>query len=120
MTSSGLVVGVQLYKTLLTHQQLDDWSVPRTHWAFPRITATEISWRRKVVERGSCVVDVKRRPISDTNSKACTPQAPEVSMAKGMKSTPATMSAYFRDLLSSAFTAAEPAFTLLSWIADWA
>jgi len=49
----------------MKHQQLDDWSVPRMHWAFPRITATEIRWRRKVVERGSCVVDVRRRPISD-------------------------------------------------------
>jgi len=39
----------------MKHQQLDDWSVPRMHWAFPRITATEIRWRRKVVERGSCV-----------------------------------------------------------------
>jgi len=26
---------------------LDDWSVPRTHWAFPRITATEIRAPRR-------------------------------------------------------------------------
>jgi len=52
--------------------------------------------------------------------KACTPQTPEVSVAKGIKSTQAMMSAYFRDFFSSAFRAAEPACTLLSWIAAWA
>jgi len=93
----------------------------RRDWRRALITATyEIRWRRKVVERGSRVVDVRRRPISDTNSKACTLQTPELTMAKGMKSTPAIMSSNLRDLLSYTFRAAEPACKLLSQFADWA
>ena len=43
-----------------------DLKVSRTQYAFPRCTATEISWRRKAVERGSCVDAAIRRPDSMT------------------------------------------------------
>ena len=59
-----------------------------------------------------------RRPTSLTRSSACSPQTPDVSMANGTKSTPAMMSAYFCDFLTSAAAAAEPAWMLLAWTYD--
>ena len=40
---------------------------------------------------------------------ACSPQVPDVSIATGVKSTPAVMSAYFCDFAASAAAAADPA-----------
>ena len=94
------------------------FSVPSTQEALPRCTATGIRWRRKAVDRSSCVIAAMRRPTSLTRSSACSPQTPDVSMANGTKSTPAMMSAYFCDFLTSAAAAAEPAWMLLAWTYD--
>ena len=59
-----------------------------------------------------------RRPTSLTRPSACSPQTPDISMANGTKSTPATMSEYFCVFLTSAAAAAEPAWMLLAWTYD--
>ena len=81
--------------------------------ALPRCTATDSLWRRNVVDRGSNVTAAIRRPSSVTNSSACSPQTPDVSMATGTKSMPVMTSAYFCCFFLSAAVAAEPACVLL-------
>ena len=95
-----------------------DWSVPRTQYAFPRCTATEMRWRRKAVERGSWVTAAIRRPISLMRSRACLPHTPDVSIATGTKSTLGMMSLYFWIFFISAVAAAEPASLLhaVTWL----
>jgi len=89
-------------------------NVPVTQKALPRWISTERRWRWNDVERGSWVTVISRRPISKTRWKACSPQVPDVSIAKGMmKSTPVVMSAYFYDFIASAVAAVEPARVLL-------
>jgi len=58
-----------------------------------------------------------RRPISMTRWKACSPQVPDVLIAKGKISTPVVKSEYFCDIIASIVAAAEPARVLLarSW-----
>ena len=91
-----------------------DLKVSKKQYAFPRCTAIEIRWRRKAVERGSCVTVAIRRPISLTSSKPCLPQTPDILIASGTKSTPEMMSLYFNVSLTSAVATAEPASLLLA------
>jgi len=85
-------------------------NVPVTQKALPRWIATERRRRRNNVERGSWVSVASRRPISMTRWKVwCSPQVPDVSIAKRIKWTPVVMSAYFCNFIASAVAAAEPA-----------
>ena len=96
------------------------WNVPKMQQALPRCTATEMRWRRYIVERGSWVSWAMRRPMAVIRASACSPHTPVVSIATGVKSTLLIMSAYFWVLLASAVAAAEPACVLLDWTCDCA
>jgi len=86
--------------------------------SFPCSTATEIHWRWNDFDRGSWLNSAILRPISQTSSIACWPHTPNVSMAAGLKSTPAQMAWYFCCFFSSA-PAPEPACLLSAWTYDW-
>ena len=66
---------------------LFEGNVPRTQAVLPRWTATEMRWRRKLVERTSLLTAVILRPISETSSRALSPHTPDVSTANGTKRT---------------------------------
>ena len=57
---------------------LFEGNVPRTQAVLPRWTATEMRWRRKLVERTSLLTAVILRPISETSSRAPSPHTPDV------------------------------------------
>ena len=99
---------------------LFEGNVPRTQAVLPRWTATEMRWRRKLVERTSLLTAAILRPISETSSRALSPHTPDVSTANGTKSTPPIILAYLRTFLASAVAAADPACELLAWTCDWA
>ena len=78
----------------------------------------EILWNRYYVSRGSRVTSVILLPRSATSSAASLFHGPPVSIAIGTKWCVAVRQAYFVDLLTAAFVAAAPAFSVVSAMWD--
>src|ERR1043165_9921354 len=77
--------------------------------AFPRWTATESLWKRKVVSRVSWVASVNLRPSSNTKFNPSELQIPLDSSATATKACVRVIAAYFNLLAAAAWFAASPA-----------
>ena len=89
-------------------------SVPNTEMIFPRCTAIDSRWRKKVTSREFPEAMDRRRPKSVTNCLDCRQYEPNVYIATGMKWWLDSMAAYLTDLADAAFSAAAPARTAVA------